>query len=197
MSRNPSTQIWRAALGIVAAVLAFGASMRAPLAQQGAAAGGPAHAATSGEGKAGGSDAIPIGLPARRPAGQDINVQAPHFVKMAPAKERALPPAAPNIVERNAIGLPVARRNAPPIAPLPGPIAVRAPVPPSAGGSSSGIRGGEIMPVRVPVAQPLASNRSTIGGAGLARPATALMPLGGPAKPGATSINGTSIRPKH
>jgi len=45
--------------------------------------------------------------------------------------------------------------------------------------------------------QPPVLSHSTIGGASFTRPGPALLPLGGPAKPGATSSNGTSIRPKH
>jgi hypothetical protein len=65
---------------------------------------------------------------------------------------------------------------------------------PAAGLGSRGLQSAR-MPVPVP--RPLIVSRGTINGAAFTRPGTALAPLGGPAKPAATGINGTSIRPKH
>ena len=59
------------------------------------------------------------------------------------------------------------------------------------------IKGVESAPVRVAPAPPPVSSPGTIGGASFTRSGAALLPLGGPAKPAATGINGTSIRPKH
>lgn len=95
---------------------------------------------------------------------------------------------------RNVIGMP---HTVLPAAPFVGHLAVRAPASQSGGGSSMGMRGAVMVPVRVPGAQPLVSSRNTIGGASFRPAGAALLPLGGPAKPGATGINGTSIRPKH
>jgi hypothetical protein len=66
-------------------------------------------------------------------------------------------------------------------------------------GPAAGLGGRGLQPLRmpVPVPRPLVLSRGTINGAAFTRPGTALAPLGGPAKPGATSINGTSIRPRH
>ena len=190
--------IARGALRIAAATALAGLSVAAAPAQQPAAgAGGSTHAAVPSEGQAGREADMPMSLPARRPTKPDATIQAPHFLKMTPAKDRPISLSAPNLMDRNAIGVPAIRHDAAPAAPLLGHVAVRAPAPLSGGGSSLGIRGGEIVPVRVPVAQPLVSSRSAIGGASFARPGTALLPLGGPARPGATSINGTTIRPKH
>lgn len=95
---------------------------------------------------------------------------------------------------RNVIGVP---HTVVPAAPFIGHVAVRPPASQSGGGSSMGMRGAVMVPVHVPAAQPLVSSRTTIGGASFRPAGAALLPLGGPAKPGATSINGTSIRPKH
>jgi hypothetical protein len=95
---------------------------------------------------------------------------------------------------------PVLRHDAAPAAPavpIVGHVAAHAPAPQPVGGSGLAFRGAQTAPLRLPGAQPLVLNRSTIGGASFTRPGPALLPLGGPAKPGATSINGTSIRPKH
>ena len=80
-------------------------------------------------------------------------------------------------------------------APIVGHFAAHAPAPQPLGGLA--FRGAQPAPVRLPGVQPPVLNRSTIGGASFTRSGTALLPLGGPAKLGATSINGTSIRPKH
>jgi hypothetical protein len=66
-------------------------------------------------------------------------------------------------------------------------------------GPAAGLGNRGLQPKRMPVPlpRPLILSRGTINGAAFTRPGTALAPLGGPAKPGATSINGTSIRPKH
>ena len=199
MSRkNPTRPIRRIACRIAAVVLLAGLPISAPLAQQPAAgAGGSAHAARPSEGKVSGGDDIPISLPTRRLHKQDTNIQAPHSLKAMPTKSRPILPAAPSVVDRNAIGVPVVRHDAVPAAPLVGHVAVRAPAPQLGGGSSLGIRSGQIAPVRVLGAQPLVSNSGALGGASFTRPGVALLPLGGPAKPGATGINGTNIRPKH
>ena len=195
---NLAAPIWRIASRVAAAVVLVGLTLRAPLAQQPAAgASGPSHAAPPSEGKVGGGDDIPIGLPSRRPGKQATNIQAPHFLRMVPAKDRSLVPGGPNAVDRNAIGVAVVRHDAAPAVPLVGHVAVRMPGPQPIGASGSAVRGGETAPVRVPGAQPLVLSRSTIGSASFTRSGAALLPLGGPAKPGATGINGTSIRPKH
>lgn len=199
MSRkNPTGPIRRIACRIAAVVVLAGLPISAPRAQQPAAgAGGSAHAARPSEGKVSGDDDIPISLPTHRLRKQDSNIQASHFLKAMPTKSRPILSAAPSVGDRNAIGVPVLRHDAVPAAPLVGHVAVRAPAPQSGGGSSLGLRSGGIAPVRVPGAQPLVSSRGTLGGASFSRPGVALLPLGGPAKPGATGINGTSIRPKH
>jgi hypothetical protein len=124
-------------------------------------------------------------------------VQAPKL-KIAPAKDRPAMPPGPNIVERNAIGLPLARpaTGQKQAAPIFGPAELHAyPAPaPVAGPARSGLQPGS-MPVPMP--RPLVLSRGTINGAGFTRPGTALTPLGGPAKSAATAINGTSFRPKH
>lgn len=94
---------------------------------------------------------------------------------------------------RNRIGVP---HTVVPAAPFVGRVAVRAPAVQS-GGGSMGLRGAVMAPVHVPAAQPVVSSRNTIGGASFRPAGAALLPLGGPAKPGATGINGTTIRPKH
>lgn len=203
--RKPMRLGGRAALLIAAVTALAGVSMRVSLAQQAVTgAGGSTHGAP-GEAKAGKELDIPMSLPAPRPIRQYTTIAAPHFLKMTPAKDRPISLPAPNAIDRNPIGVRLVRHDAAPAAPLLGQIVVRAPAPQPVGGSSLGTRGGEtvLVPVRGSGAQPLVFNRSTIGGASFARPGTALLPLGGPARPGATSIagatsiNGTSIRPKH
>lgn len=56
---------------------------------------------------------------------------------------------------------------------------------------------GIALPQPMPAPHPLVVSRGTIDGTAFTRPGTRLMPLGGAAKPAATGINGTSIRPKH
>lgn len=179
--------VWRAALLIAAAALLAGMSARATLAQQPVAsgAGTAAHAAHSGETKGG-------------------RLQAPQL-KMAPAEGRSIVHGGANVVDHNAIGIPVVRPDsgqkatglnlgraatlAPPVSPL-------SPVLP---GAAAGL-GSRALPaphMPAPPLRPLVLSRGTISGAAFGRPSTALMPLGGPAKSAATGVNGTSIRPKH
>lgn len=160
---NGNGSPWNAAFAIAAAAAAVGFSMRIALAQQPAAgAGGPTHVA---------------------PIRQNTTIQAPHFLKSTPAKERPISLAGPNAMDRNAVAVPALRHDAAPAAPLAGRVAGHVAV-------------RSIVPVRWP-AQPPVSSRNAIGGASFTRPVTALVPLGGPAKFGAANINGTSIRPKH
>lgn len=198
MSRNDRRMpIWRVAVPIIAAALLVGFSTGAPLAQQPAVGfGGSAHAAEPREGKRGNETNIPIGLPSRRPTKQDTNIQAPHFLQMVPTKDRPVLPPGSNI-DRNAIGIPVPHPYVAPAAPLvSGHVAVRPLASPSAAAGLP-VRTGDMAPVHVTGPPPLASSRGTIGGASFARSGAALVPLGGPAKPAATGINGTNIRPKH
>jgi len=198
MSRNnPATPIWRVAVRVIAAALLVGFSPRTPVAQQPAAGGGgPAHAAAPHEGRRGNEADIQIGLSSRRPTKQDTNIAAPHFVQMAPAKDRPVLPPGSNIIDRNAIGIPVLRRDLAPAAPLVGHVAVH-PLAPQSAGVGLPVGSVEISPLRMTGAPPLASSRGAITGASFTRPGTALVPLGGPAKQAATGINGTNIKPKH
>lgn len=182
MSRNdPAASSWGIAVRVIAAALLVGFATRTPLAQQ-PAAGGSVHAAAPREARRGNEADIQIRLLSHRP--------------MAPAKDRPVLPPGSNIVDRNAIGLPVLRHDPVPPAPLVGHVAVRPLAPQSAGGGLP-VRSGEIAPVRVTGAPPLVSSRGTISGVSFTRPGAALVPLGGPAKPAATGINGTNVRPKH
>jgi hypothetical protein len=194
--KNPTVAICRVAWRWAAAVLLAGVPTAAPQAQQPAAGiGGSAHAATPSGARTGGEGGIRIGLPSRQPTKQDPNIQAPQFLRIVPPNERSIGPAESNAIGRDAIGAPVVRHNGVPAAPFIGNSVVRAPIPQSGAGSGLGVRSGGIGVG--PAAQPLASSRGAIGGTSFTRPGATLLPLGGPAKPGATSINGTSIRPKH
>ena len=190
--------IRRAAWRAITVVVLAGCSLRPSLAQQPPAdVGGSIHAAAPREGKAGHDDDIPIFLPPRRPTKQGTNIQASPFLKMTPAKDRAVPPAGPQAVDRNAVGVAIVPRDPAPAVPLVGRVASRAAPQQPLGASALALTGGQMAPLRVPGAQPPVWSRSTIGGASFTRPGMALLPLGGPAKPAATGINGTSIRPKH
>ncbi len=187
MSRNRGTAPSRSiAWHVIAAALLAGLSVRASVAQQARlGGGGSAHAPAFGQHRGGGKAGIPLGLPSSRPARPDA---APHFMKIVPAF-----PARSN-ADRNAIGVPVPSHNAAPVGNHAGPITVPGSAPQSGGGLA--VRGGVTAPMHVPGARPLIPSRAGIGGPSFARPGTALVPLGGPAKGGATGINGTSIRPK-
>lgn len=189
--------IRRVAWRVIAVVVLAGFSLRAPLAQQPPAdSGRSTHAAVPSEGKAGHDNDIPAILRPRRPIQQDTNIQASQFLRTVPAKDRPVLPAGPQGVDRNAIGVAVVRHDPGPAVPPAGHFAVRGPVPEPIGAGAPAVSGRQMAPVRVPGAPPVWS-RSAIGGASFTRPGVALLPLGGPAKPAATGINGTSIRPKH
>ncbi len=176
----------RVVLPMAAGALLAGMPMRATLAQQPAAsdAGGAVHAAPSGENKGGGVRAPPL--------------------KIAPTRERSIVRGGSNLLDRNAIGMPVARPDGSqrPAAPNLGRAATLAsPAPPAPSGAPAvlGSRGLQAprIPAPVPAPRPLIWSRGTIDGAALTRPGTALKPLGGPAKAAATGINGTNFQPKH
>lgn len=181
-ARLLSRHVCRVVLPMAAGALLAGLSARVTLAQRhdAADAGAAAHAAPSGENKAG-------------------RFQAPQL-KIAPAKEPSIVHGGGSAgVDRNAIGLPVVRPNSgqrPPALNLGHPAAI-APPEPSVGAAVFGNRGLQAPRVATPGPQPLVLRRGTIDGAAFTRPETALKPLGGPAKPAATGINGTSFRPKH
>jgi hypothetical protein len=185
MSRNnPAAPTWRVATRVIAAALLAGVSTRTPLAQQPAAgAGGPVHAAATREGRRGSEADIQVRLLSRRP-------------QMAPAKDRPVLAPGANIVDRNAIGVPVLRHDQAPTASLVRHVAVRPLSAQSAGGGLP-VRSGDLAPLHGMAAPSSVSSRNTISGASFARSGAALVPLGGPAKPAATGINGTNIRPKH
>lgn len=177
---------WRLVLPLAGGALLAGVPVELALAQQPAAAnaGAAAHAGPSGDSKSG------------RP-------QAPQ-VKFAPAKERSIIHGGANVVDHNAIGIAVVRpdggqrpampnvgRAAAPVPPVP-------PMPPAPPGGAAGL-GARALPaphISAPAPRPLVLSRGTINGASFTRPGTALKPLGGPAKPAATGINGTTFRPK-
>jgi hypothetical protein len=182
MSRNnPAASSWGIAVRVITAALLVGIATRAPLARQPAAS-GSVHAVAPREGRRSNQADIQIRLLSHRP--------------MAPAKDRTVLLPGSNIVDRNAIGIPVPRHELAPAAPLVDHVAVRPLAPQSAGGGLP-VRSGEIAPVRVTGAPPLVASRGTISGVSFMRPGAALVPLGGPAKPAATGINGTNVRPKH
>lgn len=136
---------------------------------------------------------------AQQPAADANGSAHAQFLKMVPAKHRPLPTGAPNVVDRNAIGVAVIRHDAAPAAPVPlvGGVAVGAPALQPIGAGALAIRGSHAAQVQVPGAAPPVSSRGAIGGASYTRPGMALLPLGGPVKSAATGINGTGIRPKH
>lgn len=176
-----SRHVCRVVVCMTAGLLLAGISARGTLAQQpgGSEAGGPVHAAPSGEKKGDG-------------------VHAPQ-VKIAPAKERPIVHGGSNGVDRNAIGLPVARPDSGqrPAALNAGRPASLTPAAPSAGVVGLGSKGYQAPRIPAPGPRPLVVSHSTIGGAASTRPgAAALKPVGGPAKPAATGINGTDFRAK-
>jgi hypothetical protein len=189
-ARILSQRAWRLALPVAGGALLAGMPAGIALAQQPAAAnaGAATHAAPSGENKGG------------RP-------QEPQ-VKFAPAKERSIERSiihgGPNVVDHNAIGISVVRPDggqrpaAPNLGRAAAPVAPIAPVPPTPPGGAAGLAGRalEAPHVSAPAPRPLVLSRGTINGASFTRPGTALKPLGGPAKPAATGINGTTFRPK-
>jgi hypothetical protein len=167
---------------MAAAALLAGMFARAAPAQQHetADAGAAAHAAPSGDNKGG-------------------HFQPPQ-IKMVPARAPAIVRGGAN-VERNAIGMPVARPNGgerPPGLNL-GHAATVAPpasyaLSPAA--ASLGTRASPQPRIAAPAPRALVLSRGTINGATFTRPGTAPVPLGGPAKRTATGINGTSFRPR-
>jgi hypothetical protein len=172
--------VWRVVLRLAAGALLAGISARATLAQPPAAsnAGGAAHAAPPAESKGGG-------------------IRVPHL-KIAPAKEPPIVPGGSNVVNRNAIGMSVERPDGGqrPAGPNVGRAA--APAPPAPPGDAAGL-GIRVLPaprVAAPGPRPLVLSRGVVSGTTFTRPGTALTPVGGPTKPAATGINGTSFRPK-
>lgn len=182
-------RVWRAVLPVAAGALLAGMSACSTSAQQTEAAntGAAAHAASSGEHKGG-------------------RFQAPQL-KMAPTKQRSIVHGGANVVDHNAIGIPVVRPDGgqpagpnlgrratltPPVLPLP-------PLPPAPPGAAAGLGGRVLPPPHISAAapQPMALGRGSINGAAFTRPGTAPVPLGGPAKHVAIGIDGTSIQPKH
>jgi hypothetical protein len=172
----------RAVLAMAAGALLAAMSPRATPAQHPAAsvADGTAHAGSSAENK-------------------ERGVPAPHL-KIAPAKERSIVHGGPNVVDHNAIGMPVAR---PDFGQRPVGLGGRAgaPVPPAPAippGAAAGLGSKALTPPRIPTPalRPPVVGRSTISGNAFARPATALKPIGGPAKSASIGINGTNFRAK-
>ncbi len=203
--------VWRVVLPMAAGALLAGMSARAALARQpapgdiGAAA--PVAAASS-ENKGGGEFDVAISSAFSRSTKHDKAGHAPKL-KIAPAKEPPIVHGGSNGVDRNAIGMPIARPDGgqkptgpnlgrattptPPVRPLP-------PRPPAPLGAADGL-GSRVLPaphMPAPASRPLVLSRGTInGGAAFARPGAALAPLGGPAEHAAAGINGTTIQPKH
>jgi hypothetical protein len=184
-------RVWRAVLPVAAGGLLAGMSACSTFARQAEAAntGAAAHGASSGENKGG-------------------RFHAPQL-KIAPAKAPPIVHGGSNGVDRNAIGMPIARPDGgqkptgpnlgraatltPPVLPLP-------PLPPAPLGAAAGL-GRSVLPaphMPAPAARPLVLSRGSInGGAAFARPGTVLAPLGGPAEHAAAGINGTTIERKH
>jgi hypothetical protein len=185
-ARILSDRAWRLVLPLAGGALLAAMPVEIALAQQPAAAnaGAAAHAAPSGENKA-------------------DRFQAPQ-VKFAPATERPINHGGATVIDHNAIGISMVRpdggqrpavpnlgRAAAPVPPAP-------PLPPAPPGGAAGL-GGRTLPaphISVPAPRPLVLSRGTINGASFTRPRTALKPLGGPAKPAAAGVNGTTFRPK-
>ncbi len=186
---------------MLAGALLAAMSTRAVLAQQPAAAnaGAAGHVAAASENEGGGERDGPIGLPSGRSTKPGGAGRAPQL-KIAPANERSIVRGSTTIVDRNAIGLPMPRPDATQRPTLT--LGHAAAVPPFAAPAPSGgavLFGGRSSPaprMAAPPPRPLALNRGAIDGAAFTRPVTGLKPLGGPAKPAATGINGTSFRPK-
>jgi hypothetical protein len=181
-ARFLSRQVWRLVLRMAAGALLAGMSMPAALAQQPAAstAGGANHAAPSSTNK-----------------GRDV--PAAHL-KLAPAKERSIVHGGSNVVDHNAIGMPVARpdfgQRPVGLGGRPGALAPPAPaIPP---GAAAGLGSKAVLPPRIPTPtlRPVVVGRGTISGNAFARPGTALQPIGGPAKSAAIGINGINFRAK-
>jgi hypothetical protein len=175
-------RFWCLALFVAAGALLAGLPTRATLAQQPAAsgAGGAAHVGPSGENR-----------------GRDV--RAPNL-KIAPARERSIVHGGSNVVDHNAIGMPVPRPDG-----GHGPVGLSgraaAPAPPARAIPSGALAGGgsRALPaphIATPGPRPLVFGRGTIGGAAFTRPGTALKPVGGPTKSAAIGINGTNFRAK-
>lgn len=200
--RRLSRRVARIVLCMVAAALLAAMSTRATLAQQPAAAnaGVSGHLVASSENEGGGERDVPIGLPSGRSTKLGSAGRAPQL-KIAPANERSIVHGSSTILDRNAIGLAIPRPDA---AQRPAALNLghAAGIPPLATPAPSGgaaLFGSRSLPAPRIAAQPLRPlvlNRGAIDGAAFTRPATGLKPLGGPAKPAATGINGTSFRPK-
>ena len=182
-ARSSLRDVGRVVLPMAAGALLAGMLARAAFAQQHETAhpGEAAHAAPSGDNKAG-------------------RLQGPQL-KTVPSREPAIVHGGANGVDRNAIGMSVAR-------PLGGqrPLGLNfghaatlappaSPAPPGAA-ATLGSRALPLPRIAAPAPRPLVLSRGTIDGAGFTRPATALKPLGGPAKPAATGINGSNFRAK-
>lgn len=182
-ARLSPRDVWRVVLPMAAAALLAGMFARAALAQQHetADAGAAAHAAPSGDNKGG-------------------HFQPPQ-VKTAPVRAPAIVHGGGASVERNAIGMSVARPNGgerPPGLNLGHAATVAPPASPALSPAAVGLgtRASPQPRIAAPAPRPLVLSRGTINGATFTRPGTAPVPLGGPAKRTATGINGTSFRPK-
>lgn len=183
-ARTLSGDVWRVVLSMAAGVLIASVSAATTLAQQPVASEtvGAAHAAASGEKKGG-------------------SAQSPQ-VKTGPAKGGPIVRGSATVVDHNAIGVSVVRPDGGqrPVGLSPGRSAVlAAPMPPAPSGAAAGVGSRALPALRIPgpAPRPLVLSHGTINGAAFARPGTALVPLGGPAKHASAGINGTSIQPKH
>lgn len=190
---------WRVVLRTAACVLVAGLPTQIMLAQQPEAANtvAAAHVPASSDNKSGERDVI-ISLPSIRSSKLGNAGQAPQL-KIAPAQERSIVHGGSNVIDRNAIGSPIPRPDAGqrPAGPALGHAAAVVPPAPPGGAAVLGIREFQVPRLPAPAPRPLVLSHGTIDGAAFTRPGTALKPLGGPAKPAATGINGTTFRPKH
>jgi len=168
---------WRVVLHMAAGALLAGMSAQIGFAQRPAVSdvGGAAHAAPSGKNKRGS--------------------RVPHL-NIAPAKARSIVHGAKgaNVIDRNAIGLPIHRPDA---GQRPATVnlgrAAAVPVPgPSGGAIGSGNRGLQVARIPAPAPRPPVWGHGTLNGTAFTKPRTALGTVGGPAKPATARSAGRS-----